>query len=137
MALVIDASVAVGWIAPSQSNALTRAALKAAAESGGVVPAHFAMEVLRALRRLERRRLLQSKALVTGLQDLEQIGLRVDDANPIERLVAIHKIAEQNGLTAADAAYLDLATRAGMAIATIDSALARAAEVIGVALFGL
>jgi predicted nucleic acid-binding protein len=135
VALVVDASVAVGWFVPSQSSALTRAALEAAAESGGVVPAHFAIEVLRALRRSERRGLLLSAEILISVENLEQIGLHVDGANPIERLAAIQRIAKRTALTASDAAYLDVAVRHNIALATRDAALARGASSIGVALF--
>jgi predicted nucleic acid-binding protein len=131
VAIVIDASVAVGWFAPSQSSTLTDVALTAASESGGIVPAHFAIEVLRALRRFERRGLLTQAAIRAGIQQLQELGLSVDAANPIERLTEIQRIALHMSLTAGDAAYLDIAVRNNIPLATRDEALARAAGSMG------
>lgn len=72
------------------------------------------MEVLRGLRRLGRRGLLERQVIFAGLENLEQIGLHVDEANPIERLATIHRLAERHSITAADAAYLDVASRLDM-----------------------
>jgi predicted nucleic acid-binding protein len=132
VAIVIDASVAVGWFAPSQSSTLTDAALTEASQVGGLVPAHFAIEVLRVLRRFERRGLLQQPAIETSLKELEEIGLSVDKTNPIERLAEIQRIARRTSLSAADAGYLDLAIRNNLPLATRDGALARVAGSMGV-----
>jgi predicted nucleic acid-binding protein len=90
---------------------------------------HFAIQVLRALRRFG---LLKQQAIETSLKELEEMGLSVDDANPIERLAEIQTIARLTSLSAADAGYLDLAIRNNMPLATRDKALARAAGSVGI-----
>jgi predicted nucleic acid-binding protein len=55
MAVVVDASVAMGWLLKSQASALSDAVEETTATSGGWVPAHFGIEIARSLRRLERR----------------------------------------------------------------------------------
>ncbi|HLH50264.1 MAG TPA: type II toxin-antitoxin system VapC family toxin [Roseiarcus sp.] len=135
MALVIDASVAVGWFVPAQATALTDAALTAVSEAGGVAPPHFAIEVLRVLRRCERRGHMPLKAISASLRELENLGLAIDEADPISRLAEIHRLSQRTSLAVADAAYLDVAARSNIPLATRDSALARAAQSIGVPLF--
>jgi predicted nucleic acid-binding protein len=48
---------------------------------------------------------------------------------------AVFRLAELNGLTVYDAAYLDLAIREGSQLASLDGALRKAAVNTGVALF--
>ena len=48
---------------------------------------------------------------------------------------AIFTLAERRGLTVYDAAYLDLAIREGLPLASLDTALCKAALDSGVALF--
>lgn len=135
MALIVDASVGVGWIVLSQETPLTTAALLHVRENSGFIPAHFAMEVARALRRLERRRLIVSEAVDRGLQKLRQLHLIQDDEDPLDTLPAVILHARTHSLKAADAAYLEFAMRKGYPLATRDEALATAAETAGVSLF--
>jgi len=46
-------------------------------------------------------------------------------------------VAVRYGLTAYDAAYVGLASREGMVLATLDTTMRKAAEVVGVTIFRL
>jgi hypothetical protein len=61
MALIIDASVAAGWIVRTQATALTSAALSHVAHDFGCVPSYFGIEVGRALRTSESRSLITAE----------------------------------------------------------------------------
>jgi predicted nucleic acid-binding protein len=135
MALVIDASIAVAWIARTQATALTDAALSAVTEEFGCVPAYFGIEVARALRSHERRSLLAAEVIDIGLAQLRALPLREDGSKTLDRLHDIVSLARRHELRIADAAYLELAVRTALPLATRDAALARAAEAAGVALF--
>jgi predicted nucleic acid-binding protein len=135
MALVIDASIAVGWIARSRATPLTDAALAAVADEFGMVPAYFGIEVARALRTHERRNLLSADVIDIGLAQLRALPLREDRAKTLDRLQQIVVLARRHELRVADAAYLELAIRVALPLATRDLSLARAAEIAGVALF--
>lgn len=60
--------------------------------------------------------------------------LNIHLADPVS-YDAIFKMAELNGLTVYDAAYLDLAVREGSQLASLDAALRKAAVKSGVVLF--
>jgi predicted nucleic acid-binding protein len=135
MALVVDASVAVGWIARGQATPLTEAALSAVVAESGRVPAHFGIEVARALRHLEGRDLLAVDAVDAGLAQLRVLPLREDCARTLDRVRDIVALARRHVLRVADAAYLELALRAALPLATRDIVLARAAQTAGAALF--
>ena len=135
MALVIDASIAVGWIARSQATRLTDAALAAVADEFGVVPAYFGIEVARALRTHERRNLLSADVIDIGLAQLRALPLREDGAKTLDRLQQIVVLARRHELRVADAAYLELAERRALALACKDGPLKKAANQRGIRLW--
>jgi predicted nucleic acid-binding protein len=135
MAVVIDASVALGWIARTQATALTDAALTAVTREIGCVPGHFAIEVARALRSQERRNLLPADLVDTALAQLQALPLREDSAKSLDTVTDVVALARRHALRVADAAYLELALRAALPLATRDTSLAHAAETAGVVLF--
>ena len=67
--------------------------------------------------------------------DLRALRLVLDQANPMDRASAVAALARRYVITFADAAYLDLATRMGLPLATRDRGLARAAEAANIRLF--
>ena len=127
MALVVDASVAMGWLVRTQATSLTRAALDAVEDDSGWVPGNFGIEIAQSLRRHERRNLLSAAMVDQALVLLQQQWLHVDDANPVEQLPSIVVLARRYLLRVADAAYLDLALRLNLPLATRDETLAAAA----------
>jgi predicted nucleic acid-binding protein len=135
MVVVVDASVAMGWLVQSQATSLTEAAAREVAEHHGLVPAHFALEMVRALRRRERRNLMTAAAADARLRQLSALHLRQDDSNALDLAERIVGLARSQELRLSDAAYLELALRTGHALATQDVALARAAIATGARLF--
>jgi predicted nucleic acid-binding protein len=135
MAVVIDASIALGWVVPSQATPLTEIALAGVAADYGVVPPYFGIEIARVLRNHERRKLLSAEVVDLSLAYMRGLRLREDDAPSIRVAQNATILARQYDLRIADAAYLELALRTGFPLATRDAALARAAETADVKLF--
>ena len=135
MALVIDASVAIGWLIASQADAVSDAALDEVVRSYGSVPASFAFEIGRVLRRRERFHGLGPQEFDEMVADLRALRLVVDQANPMDRLSAVAALTRRYVISFADAAYLELAGRMDLPLATRDQGLARAAEVANIRLF--
>jgi predicted nucleic acid-binding protein len=135
VAQVIDASVAIAWCAPSQANALTRAALMAVVEDGASAPAPFLFEVIYGLARLERRRLISQADAREFLIDLSDLALALDHEIELQHMIDLRRLAANYELNIFDASYLELALRTGLPLATRDKALARAATAAGVPLF--
>lgn len=126
MDFVLDSSVAMGWLLRSQTSRLTIAAEEALMEGSGWVPDHFGMEIARALRNHERRGLLSPSALDDALMYLRRLPLKPDPERMLHRLADIVGLARRQQLRVADAAYLDLALRLNMPLATRDATLAQA-----------
>jgi predicted nucleic acid-binding protein len=135
MAIVVDASVAVGWVVLTQATLLTRAALAYVGGNEGWVPSNFAIEVARALRNQERRGLLTPDKVSAGIALLQAQAIKQDQTNAVTRIDTVVGLARQYMLRVADASYLELAIRLTLPLATKDAALARATGLAGIELF--
>ncbi len=135
MALIIDASVAIAWAIEAQANELTRASLVSVIADGFIAPHHFPIEVAHGLLRAEQRHRASRNDNDIFLLDLKKLTMRLDEPVDLERLDQIVTLGRRYMLSGYDAAYLELALRTGLPLATRDAALVRAAKAAGVALF--
>lgn len=104
------------------------------AERGAVVPSLWRLEVANGLLAAVRRgRLTAARrdALLAALLDMD---IAIDTETDLHAWSGTVRLAEAHGLTAYDAAYLELAQRRRLPLATLDAALAQAAREAGVAL---
>jgi predicted nucleic acid-binding protein len=69
------------------------------------------------------------------LQFLTALPIAVDAETPFRSFDPILGLARAHALTAYDAAYLDLALRRGLPLATLDDDLKKAASAVGVTLY--
>jgi predicted nucleic acid-binding protein len=126
MDFVLDGSVAMGWLLQSQASRLTIAAEEALVSGGGWVPDHFGIEVTRILRNHERRGLLTPSVLEEALAHLLRLPLKPDPERMLHRLAEVVRLARRHELRVAAAAYLELALRLNLPLATRNDTLARA-----------
>jgi predicted nucleic acid-binding protein len=132
-ALVIDSSLAAAWCFPDERTDYTNAILKAiSAPLEAIAPSLWAYEVRNAvLLGLRRPRISDADALAF-LESLKALPIRLVDPISYDDLL---RLADRNGLTVYDAAYLDLAIREGLPLASLDKALCKAALDSNVVLF--
>lgn len=132
-ALVIDASLAAAWCFPDEQTDFTNEVLRAVAQSlGAYAPRLWAYEIHNCvLMGLRRKRLTKADA-GAFLAAVEALNVRLLDPLSLD---AVFSLAENTGLTFYDAAYLDLAMRRNLPLASLDAALCRAATQAGVTLF--
>jgi predicted nucleic acid-binding protein len=135
-ALVVDASVAIGWVHPAQATKETAAALEAV-EGGAVleVPALWPLEVANALTVLVRRKKLTETDRQTALGWLRGLPVRTDQEMASPAFTTLSELASAYRLSIYDAAYLELAERRNLALACNDSPLKTAAKHRGVRLY--
>ncbi len=133
LALVIDSSLAAAWCFPDERTDYTNAVLLAiSAPLEAAAPRLWAYEVRNSvLMGLRRKRITQTDAL-EFLESIEGLPIRLADPVSYD---GVFSLAERHGLTVCDAAYLDLAIREGLPLASMDSALCRAAVNSNVALY--
>lgn len=133
ISLVTDASATLAWIFPSQATAGTNALFtQLQAGDQAVVPAHWPCEVANALVVGMRRKLTPRQQLDRLIPDLMAMDIEVEVSFPGRVFGPTLGLAEKHRLSVYDAAYLELAIRRGLPLATLDNALRTDAE--GVAL---
>jgi predicted nucleic acid-binding protein len=126
MALVVDASVTLPWFLEDERTDFTDAVFASLHLGEYWTPAIWCLEFPNALLAAERRRRIDRATRLGVLERAILLGIRVDAAVPDMRVVSA--LAERHGLTAYDAAYLELALRQDFGLITLDRELAAAAQ---------
>jgi predicted nucleic acid-binding protein len=132
MALVADASVILAW-AFEEQFANVETTLQRVRREALFVPAIWWFEVRNVLVLKERGGRRSEQQNASFLQTLSHLAVRIDD---IPHEAAILTLARRHGLAVYDAAYLELALRERLELATLDAELAKAARAEGVPLVG-
>lgn len=135
-ALVLDCSVALAWFLPAERSAATEALLDQVTEAGAVVPVLWRLEIGNVLLIAERKGRIVRAHRLTALAALRQLPIRVDPETGDHAWGSTMDLAATHALTLYDAAYLELALRTGLPIATLDQPLGHAARSVGVAVLG-
>jgi predicted nucleic acid-binding protein len=130
---VLDASVTLCWCFENQATPYTEALLdRMAAGDEATVPFVWPLEVANALVRAERRKTLKVAQVTGFLDELTAWPIQVDTAGVGRTFQEILSVARLQNLSAYDAAYLELAIREGLPLATLDEELRKAAHAVGV-----
>jgi predicted nucleic acid-binding protein len=133
--LVLDASVAVAWCFDDERTPYTERLLdQFAAGSEALVPAVWPAEVTNALLSAERSRRITLAQVRPFLDRLAGLAITIDPAQTARAFAGVLSVAREQNLTTYDAAYLELALREGLPLATLDRALRKAAKAAGVAI---
>jgi predicted nucleic acid-binding protein len=130
--LVLDASITASWHFEDERSEQAEAVLNALARDAALVPAHWWFEIRNALLMGERRGRASQQQTVLFLARLAILPIELAE---LPGQIAVLNLARRHGLTFYDAAYLELAQRERIALATLDEGLAAAARAEGVALF--
>ena len=132
MAFVLDASVAIAWVVPSQATAYTRRIRLRARREPYHVPVIFAAEVTNVLVVLERRRILNERGAEAAADVLGRLNPVVHPMNI--GLSELRKLAKRFALSAYEACYLALALELRLPVACGDRPLKTALVAAGVKL---
>lgn len=133
MSLVIDASILAAWFLDEKSDPRVEAAFDVAARVETRAPSLLYYEIRNALLMSERRRRITAPMSAAFVRDLALLPIRLEPAAHDDALMTL---ARERHLTVYDAAYLELARRERLPLATLDRKLEKAAIAEGVALFG-
>ena len=131
---VVDASVALAWCFADETSELADRVLDTLEHDDALAPAIWPLEVANGLRSAERRGRLDLADLPRVRELLTSLPVQIEAVTLDTALGEVTELARQLELTAYDAAYLSLAARRGLALATIDDRLRRACEQAGVEL---
>ncbi|MCC5602626.1 type II toxin-antitoxin system VapC family toxin [Nostoc favosum] len=127
MQFVLDCSVAISWCLVDENDDYANAILAMMPDSEAFVPGIWSLEIANTLVVAERRNRMTKKQSEQAIALLQSLLIQVDLVTDAKALDTTLKLARQESLAAYDAAYLELALRLQLPLATLDTRLAEAA----------
>ena len=127
--VVVDNSVFLAWCMGDEEEPTANRAMERVAEGGGIVPRIWWYELRNALLTNERRGRITQQQVSDTLSDCVEMGISIDEEHEESLLL---DLARRFELNVYDAAYLEVALRRSLPLATLDNRLRKAAEALGV-----
>ncbi|SRR5579871_4849428 len=136
MSLVLDSSVTLAWVYSNETTVAIRRVFDLVNATGAWVPSLWRLEVANILEMGVRRRRHTASFRDDTLVDLAVLPIHIDSETDLQAWGATTRLAERHQLTLYDAAYLELAQRRGLPLATLDGDLRSAAFAEAIPLLG-
>ena len=136
MSFVLDSSVALAWCFEDERTPATMVLLEQVAETGAVAPLHWPLEALNGLLMAERRQRLDAARRRRMVGFLHDLPVTLDPETASQVWTATAHLADRFRLTIYDAAYLELAQRRSLSLASLDQELIGAGATLGVKILG-
>jgi predicted nucleic acid-binding protein len=137
MSFVVDSSIALTWCFEDEATPAADALLIRLTNGGAHVPSLWPLEVLNALTMARRRGRITPEAHQNRIALLHTLPLTLDTETAAQAWTTTNRLAERHRLTLYDAAYLELAQRLDLPLATLDADLRQAATNLGIPLLGM
>ena len=131
MPFVLDTSVALAWHFEDEVSVYAERVLDKLANDSALAPALWPLEVANGLTMALRRGKITEARLVRAIELSRNLNLTLVDVPPETAFGPVLDLAREHRLTVYDAAYLELAMREGLALATQDADLIAAAKRVG------
>jgi len=130
--LVLDASLVLKWFLEDETDRkYSLAVLASLSEKRALVPLLWFYEVGNGLLMAYRRKRISLDQIEGFLTRLKALPIDAGQQTPAE-ILELPTLARSHGLTNYDAAYLALAVRSGLPLATMDNLLRKASAAAGV-----
>ena len=125
---VLDCSITMAWLFEDETTVLTEAVLQKLSNSQAFVPSIWPLEVANVLVHTVRHKRISSVQAANFIDALAKLPIHVDEFTTTRAMHSIYALASSEKLTIYDAAYLDLAIREEIPLATQDGDLLKAAK---------
>ncbi len=135
MSFVLDASVTLAWAFEDEGGFYPEAVLDTLLVGEAVAPSLWALEVSNGLLTAQRRGRLGAAEASRFSRLLLSLPVVVEPVDWRRVFEVAHAIGHRRELTTYDAEYLELATRFGVPLATLDPGLRSAAESEGIRVY--
>ena len=126
---VIDASVTMPWFFADEATPFTERLLDGLSDQPLWAPALWVLECTNVLQSAQRRRRIDAHRRAEIAAELSDLPVSLDPQMP--DFVSLDRIAATHGLSAYDAAYLELALRRSLVLVSLDVSLIAAARALG------
>ncbi len=132
MIFVLDNSVAMRWC--FDEGHLYAAPILEKLETGdtAVVPMMWLYEASAVLAQAQLRGIVTAQKADEFIDELQSLSISTDPESAARVFPDVHRVALAYRLTSYDAAYLEVAIRRGLPLATLDDGLVRASRAAGV-----
>ncbi len=132
---VLDVSACMPWCCEDEATAVSERLLQRAAEREPLhVPSLWPWEIMNAVAVSIRRQRITPERAHRFFEQLAAFDFRIASAPPLVQYAEHSSLALRHQLTAYDAAYLALAKKLSLPLATLDQDLKRAAFAEGITL---
>ena len=130
---VLDNTVAMAWCFTEEATEFTKTLLSRLSNltDSAVVPALWLYEVANVVELAVRKGRIPGEKALAFLDSLADLPIEVENPSRTQVFVTVRTLAGQYQLTGYDAAYLELAIRHQLPLASLDKALSRAALAAG------
>jgi predicted nucleic acid-binding protein len=132
---VLDCSIVMAWAFEDEADAYAESVGDAMPDVRAFVPALWPLEVANCLLVGERRKRTTEVKVLQFLAEVRTMPIVVDEQTAPRAWRETLVLARTHQLSVYDAAYLELASRRGLPLATLDRKLKAAAAAVGVPLF--
>jgi predicted nucleic acid-binding protein len=137
VSLILDSSATLAWIYTDETTPAIRHVFELLAKGGAWVPSLWRIEVANILQMGIRRGRHDMAFCYATLADLASLPISLDPETDRHAWNATLQLAHLYRITLYDAAYLELAQRRGLPLATLDADLRAAATGARVQLLGV
>jgi predicted nucleic acid-binding protein len=133
MICVIDSSFTASLFLPDEANPKSDTLGRRIAERGATAPGLWQLEITNLLLMAVRRKRITPAERLKLLAAIDVLPVTLHPVLTAQQRADVLHLAEKHGLSAYDAAYLELAMRLGLPLATLDEPLRKAAKAESVA----
>jgi predicted nucleic acid-binding protein len=131
-AFILDSSVTMRWCFENTSTPYADEVLEQLLTGQQAhVPVLWLYEVVSVLAKAQRSASITADKAHGFLEDIRSLDITVDDESLSHVFGDVHRLAVEHGLSGYDAAYLELAIRKDLPLATLDEELQKAANTRG------
>jgi len=134
-AFVLDASLTGAWLFTTRANQYTSDVFFKIHHQPAVVPGSWTLHLATICRIGEHQGLKSSREVDLFLNRLPTLKILVEEDTAARAFSDILLVSRSFNINVDDAAYIELAIRLSLPLATIDPSLSRAATAAGVTLF--
>jgi predicted nucleic acid-binding protein len=132
MPFVLDCSVALAWVMPDEDDERADAYLERLLVDRALVPQLWPLEVANVLLISGRRGRIKAEEIENAINNLRSLPIDVDQKTHEYAFAETFEYAAEHGLAVYDAAYLELAKRRDLPIATFDKGLSKVCLATGI-----